>query len=219
MLPRLMVWDWNGTLLDDAALGCAILNEMLGRRGLATISMERYREVFRFPIEEYYRECGFCFEQEPYDDLAKEYWVLYQQQVTTAPLVRGAQQTLGALQALGLSHTILSASEQGHLQQIVRARGLAPYFEDIIGLRGIHAKSKLEAAKVWMQSHGLCGEQLLLVGDTTHDVETAQALGCQALLVDWGHCSHARLAATGMPVCSSMAELFAMCWEIMKQEG
>lgn len=57
-----VLWDWNGTLLDDAALCCELLNTMLARHGYAPVgSMEAYRQVFCFPIETYYRRAGFDF--------------------------------------------------------------------------------------------------------------------------------------------------------------
>ena len=61
-----VLWDWNGTLLDDAALCCELLNTMLARHGYAPVgSMEAYRQVFCFPIETYYRRAGFDFSRHP----------------------------------------------------------------------------------------------------------------------------------------------------------
>ena len=55
MIDRI-IWDWNGTLLNDVNRNCALMNRMLRRRGMPAIpSLTRYREIFRFPIREYYR--------------------------------------------------------------------------------------------------------------------------------------------------------------------
>ena len=73
-----VLWDWNGTLLDDAALCCELLNTMLARHGYAPVgSMEAYRQVFCFPIETYYRRAGFDFSRHPFAALADEYMRLY----------------------------------------------------------------------------------------------------------------------------------------------
>ena len=62
-----VIWDFNGTLLDDADAGLACVEELLRRRGLPPLgSLARYREVFRFPIRDYYTDIGFDFSREPW---------------------------------------------------------------------------------------------------------------------------------------------------------
>ena len=63
-----IIWDFNGTLLDDVWTGIVSVNKLLEDRGLPKIaSVEDYRRVFRFPIIEYYRSLGFDFDKEPYE--------------------------------------------------------------------------------------------------------------------------------------------------------
>lgn len=82
-----VLWDWNGTLLDDAALCCELLNTMLARHGYAPVgSMEAYRQVFCFPIETYYRRAGFDFSRHPFAALADEYMRLYTPRSLGCPL-------------------------------------------------------------------------------------------------------------------------------------
>ena len=62
-----LIWDFNGTILQDMDLGIRCTNTMLAERGLPVIpSVEAYREIFGFPIDEYYRRLGFDFEKEDY---------------------------------------------------------------------------------------------------------------------------------------------------------
>ena len=57
-----LIWDFNGTILQDMDLGIRCTNTMLTERGLPVIpSVEAYREIFGFPIDEYYRRLGFDF--------------------------------------------------------------------------------------------------------------------------------------------------------------
>ena len=68
-------WDFNGTVMDDVHHGIRCVNHMLAKRGLPTIdSVEEYHKLFRFPVKEYYRDAGFDFDKEPYEELAVE-WV------------------------------------------------------------------------------------------------------------------------------------------------
>ena len=82
-----VIWDFNGTLLDDAGAGLACVEELLRRRGLPPLgSLARYREVFRFPIRDYYTDIGFDFSREPYEALADEWALLYDELAAAAPL-------------------------------------------------------------------------------------------------------------------------------------
>ena len=60
-----VLWDWNGTLLDDLALNLSVENELLRRRGLfERADKDYYLEHFGFPIIEFYRALGFDFSKE-----------------------------------------------------------------------------------------------------------------------------------------------------------
>ena len=62
MCPELILWDWNGTLLDDVDLCVDALNRLLAGFGYPQrYDHERYRAIFGFPIEEYYVRAGFDF--------------------------------------------------------------------------------------------------------------------------------------------------------------
>ena len=54
-----ILWDWNGTLLDDSWLCVEVLNGLLAERGESPISLETYRTHFNFPVIHFYRFLGF----------------------------------------------------------------------------------------------------------------------------------------------------------------
>ena len=72
MQPNGMIfWDWNGTLLDDVDFTHGCLNWMLEVHGYPQrYDLAAYREIFGFPIEEYYIRAGFDFAKHPYPELA-----------------------------------------------------------------------------------------------------------------------------------------------------
>lgn len=70
-----VVWDFNGTVLDDVEAGIRAVNDLLVARGLPCIAdADAYRRVFRFPIKSYYEALGFDFKKETYEALAPQ-WV------------------------------------------------------------------------------------------------------------------------------------------------
>ena len=203
-----VIWDFNGTLLDDVMTGINAVNTLLVERGLAPIeSVERYRSVFRFPVIDYYKDIGFDFSEESYEELAPKWVALYLENVKTAGLYPDVVATLEALRREGVGLCVLSASELGMLEDLLRKHGIYEYFEEVLGLDNIHAGSKIALAHDWRARHE--GKSALFIGDTDHDVDTARALGADCALVCRGHQRREFLESFGVPVYDSIEEIFA----------
>ena len=204
-----VIWDFNGTLLDDVETGIWSVNRLLKERGLATIdSVEHYRRIFRFPIIEYYRGLGFDFEREPYEELAPKWVALYLERVKTARLYSDVISTLDAIRGRGINQTVLSATEKGMLEAQLDDLGIRSYFDEALGLDNIHAGSKLSLAYGWRKRHS--DVSVLLIGDTDHDVETAKALGADCALVCRGHQSREHLLSTTASVFDTLDEVLEL---------
>ncbi len=202
-----IIWDFNGTLLDDVQTGIWAVNRLLEERGLDTIDgVEHYRRIFRFPIVEYYRGLGFDFDNEPYEELAPKWVALYLEGVVNAKLYEDVPQILEYIKERGMGQVILSATELNMLKGQLTSLGILSYFEEILGLDNIHAGSKLSLAYGWRQRHPK--DRALLIGDTDHDVETAKALGADCVLVCRGHQSREHLCKTGASVYDTLGEVF-----------
>lgn len=194
-----IIWDFNGTLLDDVMTGIRSVNILLSERGLAVIeSVEQYRGVFRFPIIEYYRTLGFDFHKEPYEVLAPKWVELYLENVKTAGLYSDVKETLDLVARQGIKQTVLSATELDMLKGQLEGLGISSYFEEVLGLDNIHAGSKLSLAHYWRDRHA--DARVLFVGDTDHDVQTARAMGADCVLISRGHQSGDYLHTMGVEV-------------------
>ena len=68
-----IIWDWNGTLLDDAWLCVDIMDSMLKERSLGTLTLDRYQRLFEFPVIDYYRKLGFDFTKESFEKTGTEF--------------------------------------------------------------------------------------------------------------------------------------------------
>ncbi len=182
---KYIIWDWNGTLLDDVSLNLTILNQLRREEGLSPLSLSQYRAAFGFPIRDFYARIGFDFAKTPYEDLADRYWVLYEQGVKTCPLAADAAETLAALPC---RHIILSASPLPALRaQVAQYPALAAHIDRILGTDNVLGASKTALAQA-LRDEGLCApDEMLLVGDTDHDAVTAATLGCRFVAYANGH--------------------------------
>ena len=199
-----VIWDWNGTLLDDVEACVQAINILLGRRGMPRVDRARYTAVFGFPVQEYYRQLGFDFGREDWNRVAAEYHDVYDMVAVNAPLRAGARATLEQCRGAGLALSVLSACEQVRLEQMMRERGVHACFERICGRADVYAHSKLELGRELLSAGRWRAHESVLVGDTTHDCEVAQALGIACLLMTGGHQSEARLRPCGCPLVADM---------------
>jgi phosphoglycolate phosphatase len=202
-----IIWDWNGTLFDDAWLCVSIINGMLGRRKLATLSPQTYETIFDFPVKDYYERAGFDFLQEPFEVLSDEFMGSYWQRQTECGLRPGARAVLAALQERGITQSILSAMLQDNLDTLVDHFKLRGFFTDVVGIDNHHAAGKLDVARRWLAAQTIPPQEMLFVGDTTHDHEVAQALGVDCVQIHSGHHAHDRLAASGARLLETLDEL------------
>lgn len=205
-----IIWDFNGTLLDDIRAGIDAVNDMLSRRGLATIdSVERYRELFCFPIIDYYAKLGFDFEKEDYYTVLAPEWVaLYLENYKRSTLNDGAEHTLLALADLGYTQTLLSATEIEMLKGQLHELGLVQRFSEVWGLDNIHAGGKIGTARAWREAHP--DAKALFVGDSVHDWEVASAVGADCVLFCGGHQNRETLSACGCPMIDRLEQLIEM---------
>lgn len=203
-----VIWDWNGTLLDDAALARGVVNGMLARRGLPTLSPERYGALFDFPIERYYRRLGFDLQAEPFAELAREFHAQYGPRWRDCSLHRGAEAALSAVEAAGVEQSLLSASLQSTLLEHVAHFELTDRFQGLVGVETDHGTSKAAAGRSWLDALGQPPSRVLMIGDTCHDHEVAAELGADCVLVAAGHQARRRLEGCGVPVYDGLGEFF-----------
>ena len=89
-----IIWDWNGTLLDDRWLCVDGINNGLMKRGLTPITEETYRNVFTFPVKNYYENLGFDFKKEPFEVAGDEFVNFYGQNFYRAKLHKSVRSVL-----------------------------------------------------------------------------------------------------------------------------
>ena len=182
---KYILWDWNGTLLDDTQAALDTLNIMLARRGAKPIDTAFYRDHFAFPVKPFYKSIGVCLENEDWDALAREYHDLYAEQPK-----RLNRETIAALEkvkAAGVRQSIISALRQDLLDEATAAYGVSPYMDCIYGVDNLDGASKLDRALELLTR--LDGADPIIIGESLHDKEVADALKVRCVLCGQG--SHA----------------------------
>ena len=204
---RHIIWDWNGTLLDDLDYSIGVMNSLLGRRGLPLLDRTRYHEAFDFPVRDYYGRLGLDVSADNFAVLGQEWMSRYDAHRLDCGLHPEARRILAAVRAAGLTQSILSAYPHDTLVEIVEHFELADYFAHLAGLDNIYAHSKAELGRAQMAKLGLPPREILLIGDTLHDLGVARELGVDCVLVAAGHNPAEKLRRHHNRVLDSLAEL------------
>jgi len=202
-----VIWDWNGTLFDDTKLSLDIINGILVRRKLKTLTLERYREIFTFPVHEYYKKAGLDFNKYSFEILGNEWINEYEKRKYEAYLHTGVREILDYISQNLKGQSILSAYSQNTLVEIIKYFKLEEYFSYLVGLDHIYATSKIEIGKKLLIELRSKPNKVVLIGDTVHDYEVAKEIGIDCILIAKGHQSKEKLLDCKVNVFDSLKNL------------
>ena len=212
-----IIWDWNGTLLNDVKLCADIMNNLLKTRSLPTITLEKYREIFTFPVKDYYIKAGHDFVSESFEEISVKFIDEYENRKAGCALYPLAVEVLEIFHSLKIKQHLLSAYKQNNLKDIIKHYEIEEYFHSVRGLDHIYADGKMELGKQLMNDISSNGKEskILLIGDTIHDYEVAQGLNTDCILVSNGHQNNEKLKSLNIPVYNNLEEIFLL----LKEEG
>jgi len=150
-----IIWDWNGTLVNDIWLVVEIMNKILKKRNMPGIDSKRYREIFDFPVMDYYAKLGFNFSNESFEELTVEFISEYYTRFNECKLFDEVKEVLKKIRDMRISQSILSASKEDVLIEKIKYYGIDKYFCRIMGLENHYAESKVERGKKWIEELNL----------------------------------------------------------------
>lgn len=202
-----VIWDWNGTLLDDVHLAVTTVNELLCEHALPPLSEDRYREIFDFPVRDYYERAGFDLGRYDFNDLSRRFCARFEERLEVASIFAAATRALERLRGAGTRQYLLSNTEHESLRRMLNRYDLGGAFDDVQGMGDTLAAGKTSGGRELLRRCALETGRTVLIGDTAHDAEVAEALGIDCILVASGHHSRPRLLALGHPVLASLDEL------------
>ncbi len=179
-------WDFNGTIIDDVHNALSCVNDMLSRKGMKTITLKEYYDYVETPIVNFYYRI-LPPEEVVFSEISKAYHEDYARHLEETTLAEGVKELLEELKAKGLHQYIITSNYIGETLDLTKKFGIHNLFEAILGADNTLAESKIERAKAFFESKGIERNEAIFIGDTLHDLETANALGIDCVLVAYGH--------------------------------
>jgi phosphoglycolate phosphatase-like HAD superfamily hydrolase len=206
-----LVWDWNGTLLNDLDLVVRATNEAFVRAGGAPISAAEHRRLFRRPIAEFYGETlGRVLTDDDFAELDEVFHACYNAGLPTCALVGDA---VDALRAWPGTQSLLSMWFHDELVPTVDRHGLTSHFARVDGQLvepGGGLVFKAEHLAAHLAALGVPGEAAVLIGDSVDDADAAAAVGAGCVLYSGGFTDAERLRRSGRPVADTLVEAVAL---------
>jgi phosphoglycolate phosphatase-like HAD superfamily hydrolase len=200
-----LVWDWNGTLLDDLSLIVAATNASLATVAGPAVTVDDHRRDFRRPVSDYYSHVlGRHVDAEEFARLDSRFHTAYRSGLTTCGLTAGAA---AAIAAWAGSQSLLSMWFHTELVPLVEHYGLTRWFSRVDGLRATTGGGrKAEHLVNHLDALGIAGPDAVLIGDSLDDAHAARAVGAGCVLFGGGFTGVTVLRDSGLPVAGTLVE-------------
>lgn len=204
MSTRLVVWDFDGTLVDSRPQIAAGLDHTLALLGLGPEVREAWMTCVGLPvreaIERTFGPLGLSYD-EVYPAYRSFDWPGSEHLIRPFP---GMPELLDELRAMGVRMAIASSKRGEPLRRQAALHGWQSHFDPIItpdevgGLTKPHPESLLQA----LRAHDLSPGEAVMVGDTPFDLEMARRAGVPGVGVAHGHYTAAQLEAWEPVACA-----------------
>ena len=214
-----LVWDWNGTLLDDLPIVVEAVSRSIARLGAGPIDEDMYRNHYTRPVRAFYDSLlGRRISDEDWSRLNDDFHEAYYELAGGVGLAPDAMAAIDLADELGWSQSLLSMSEHTWLESIVSRLGLTPRIERVDGLKGEMGGLKAAYLEAHLRRMGVDGHSVVMIGDTPDDVAAARSVGGTPILYHGGSHHLDFLLAQGAPVAESLVEAVDTAWALRRRE-
>jgi phosphoglycolate phosphatase-like HAD superfamily hydrolase len=198
---KLVVFDWNGTLLADVGIVLKVCNATeIPILGIQPISIEQLRNAYEVPHIKGYARLGVSPElfNAKAIEMSTAFQAMYEPLAAKAPTRRGVRHTLDALRRHGVKMIILSNHTVKGIRQQLNRLQISSYFSDILAnddAHTAHHTGKQHRIEGYLHKHHIKPDEVVIVGDAPEEIEIARDLGLCSISLSGGMCSRERLVA------------------------
>ena len=182
----LIVFDWDGTVMDSTAVIAGSIQAACRDLGLAGPDDEAARHVIGLGLIQALRHAVPDAPEEMYEPLVARYRHHFLSQDQAIPLFSGARETIAELHDAGYALGVATGKSSAGLSRALEATGMGRYFHATRTADQTFSKPNPAMLFELMDELSVSAERTLMVGDTTHDVQLAQNAGVDVVAVTYG---------------------------------
>jgi phosphoglycolate phosphatase-like HAD superfamily hydrolase len=200
-----VVWDWNGTLLDDLDQVIAAVNATLGELGKSPISVATYGAHYQRPVRRFYESLlGRAVPDDEWNLIDRLFHDAYRSQLPDVSLAPDATKALQAVDAAGHTQSLLSMLLHDDLVNMASAFGVDRFMRRVDGLRGVRGVQKQASLEDHIEALGVPKKGVVIIGDALDDIAAARAAGTRCVMYDRGTFPREQIRQAGVPTSSSL---------------
>jgi len=205
---RLIVFDWDGTLADSAAIIVEAIQQACADLGLPVPTDSAARYVIGLGLHDALRHVAPTLAEKDYPQLSARYRVHYLNGDPEIPLFAGAEALLSALNVRGHLLAVATGKSRRGLDRALEQAGIGRHFVATRCADEGFPKPNPDMLLHLMDSVGAAPDETLMIGDTTHDLMLAANAGVDAVGVAYGaHPGPALAAERNRAIVGSVDEL------------
>ena len=201
---ELLVFDWDGTLMDSAAHIVASMHNAVGDVGLPPLSDECVSNVIGLGLQEAIETILPGKDADTYQAVFDRYRYHFLADDPTSPF-EGAEAVLSELNEQGYLLAVATGKGRPGLEKVLKSTGFGQYFVETRCADETSSKPHPQMLNELMEVLDVSAEKTLMIGDTEYDLQMAQAAGVASLGVDYGVHDRERLLA-----CNPLGYLFSI---------
>ena len=177
----LIVFDWDGTVMDSTAVIVGSIQAACRDLDLPVPSDDAARHVIGMGLEQALRHAVPDAPESMYGPLVERYRHYFLAQDKAIPLFARAREAIAELHEAGYRLAVATGKSRHGLDRVLQASGLQPYFHATRTADQTFSKPHPAMLLELMDELGVMQERVLMVGDTTHDLQMAINAGVDAV--------------------------------------
>jgi phosphoglycolate phosphatase len=202
----LLVFDWDGTLIDSAGTIAECIQAASREMGLAVPDRQRARHVIGLGLHDSLRHAVPDLPRERYVEFAGMYRRHFLARESSMSLFEGVPRLLSELEQRGHMLAVATGKTRAGLDRALAASGLGVHFRASRCADETSPKPHPAMLLELMKELGTDPQRMLMVGDTSHDLEMARNAGVDAVAVTYGAHPEDALRAFEPLACASSVE-------------
>jgi phosphoglycolate phosphatase len=188
-MPRrfeLLVFDWDGTLMDSAGAIVGALQSACADLDVPVPSDEQARYIIGLGLNDAMGHILPDIDPAQYPRIVERYRFHYLQRDADTALFPGAAELVAALREAGFLLAVATGKGRRGLERVLENTGLKALFHASRCADEGHSKPDPGMLAALFAELGVTSNQALMIGDTTHDMEMARAAGVARIAAAYG---------------------------------
>jgi len=187
MNVKVVIFDWDGTLVDSVDHIADSLHQAATELGYPELEREAYRDIIGLGMVEALEKLYPGISGDEMNTIREGYARYFFSKVTTPQNVfEGMAELVADLREFGRSCSVATGKSRRGLESALVTSGLGEHFEITRCADETRSKPDPAMLKEILEFYRIEPSEAVMIGDTRYDLEMARRIGMPSIGVEWG---------------------------------